>query len=409
MIVFKNKGEIDPAAIRTFGVTVKDDPDSAIGYFGTGLKYAISICLRNGCDVTIFSGPKAYYFTVVTRKIRGKEFNIVAMNGDEMGFTTALGRDWEMWQAFRELYCNALDEGGTVFKIDDNLPYLTAPDDNEIETFVCVKGDAIEKAFKVRHETFITIDPLCGDDVIEAFTDGDNRTIYFRGIRVNKAVRDSIFNYNFLRRDWCDLTEDRTMKYDFQFPYAVQALIQQTQNEDYIRACLTASPTSFEGMIDYASRCRSDIKHSDTFMRVLGALREERKDNGINVSAILLHKRKVQASILPKVSIELNNIEIKMLKRAQRFVRKTIGLETRKFPLIICEDLGGSLARADMDANVMYLSKQLFSEGTKRVAIALIEEFTHLDKRVLDETVEQKWIYLELIASLGERIDGEPL
>jgi hypothetical protein len=28
---------------------------------------------------------------------------------------------------------------------------------------------------------------------------------------------------------------------------------------------------------------------------------------------------------------------------------------------------------------------------------------------VYDETVEQKWVYLEQIIGLGERLDGEPL
>ena len=37
MIVFENPGEIDVAAISTFGVSVKET-DNPIGFFGTGLK-----------------------------------------------------------------------------------------------------------------------------------------------------------------------------------------------------------------------------------------------------------------------------------------------------------------------------------------------------------------------------------
>ena len=32
------------------------------------------------------------------------------MNGERLGFTTDLGKTWEMWQIFRELYSNMLDE-----------------------------------------------------------------------------------------------------------------------------------------------------------------------------------------------------------------------------------------------------------------------------------------------------------
>jgi hypothetical protein len=404
MIVFKNKGDIDIAAIKTFGVSVKNDPDSAIGYFGTGLKYAIAVCLRNGCGIDIFDGREVQSFGYVTKKIRGKEFRIVTMNGEELGFTLDLGRDWEMWQAYRELHSNMLDEGGSVCRVPDDHfpPYVFG------ETMIIATGDRIESAFNDRHQTFIHVDPVAEDDTIQAF-EGDGRTIYFMGIRVNRSTRECVYNYNFKSRHYCDLTEDRTMKYDFQYQYAAQALIMQSENEPFLRRVLTSPPTMFEGGLDYLSRCRSDTKPGETFLRVIGELREEQKDNGINVSAVLLHKRKREHSILPTKTIKLNSVERKMLKRARNFVRETLELDLRKFPLIVVEDLAGDLGRADMKENVMYISRKVFAQGTKRVAIALIEEFTHLDKRVLDETVEQKWIYLELIASLGERINGEPL
>ena len=62
-----------------------------------------------------------------------------------------------------------------------------------------------------------------------------------------------------------------------------------------------------------------------------------------------------------------------------------------------------------VDNGIMYISKKCFSEGTKRVAVALLEEYTHCKHEVFDETPEQKWVYLEQIISLGERIHGEPL
>lgn len=46
MIIFRNKGVIDPKSITTFGVSSKENP-GAIGFFGTGLKYAIAILLRH--------------------------------------------------------------------------------------------------------------------------------------------------------------------------------------------------------------------------------------------------------------------------------------------------------------------------------------------------------------------------
>lgn len=38
-VIFRNKGEMNVRAITTIGVSVKGD-DSALGFFGSGLKYS---------------------------------------------------------------------------------------------------------------------------------------------------------------------------------------------------------------------------------------------------------------------------------------------------------------------------------------------------------------------------------
>lgn len=122
MIIFKNKGAIDVRAIKILGVSVKKD--NAIGFFGTGLKYAIAICLREGCPLSIWSGGEEYSFTTKKVAITGQDFDVVCMNGEELGFTTELGKTWKLWQAFRELYCNCTDEGVP------NLPFRPGLDDD---------------------------------------------------------------------------------------------------------------------------------------------------------------------------------------------------------------------------------------------------------------------------------------
>ena len=110
MIVFQNKGLIDPMAITTFGLNAKVG-DSPIGQFGTGLKYAIAVLLRTGHEITIWRGLEPLRFDVIEHETRGKLFNIVRMNGEKLSFMTNLGPKWELWMAFRELFCNAKDEG----------------------------------------------------------------------------------------------------------------------------------------------------------------------------------------------------------------------------------------------------------------------------------------------------------
>ena len=51
-VYFANAGLIDLDVIRIMGVSVKTK-DNPIGYFGTGLKFALSTLLRSGHKVTL--------------------------------------------------------------------------------------------------------------------------------------------------------------------------------------------------------------------------------------------------------------------------------------------------------------------------------------------------------------------
>jgi hypothetical protein len=71
MLVFSNPGEIDIRAATIIGVNVKQG-NTPIGYFGTGLKYAIAGIIRLGGTIEIWSGETNYFFTGRKETIRGK-------------------------------------------------------------------------------------------------------------------------------------------------------------------------------------------------------------------------------------------------------------------------------------------------------------------------------------------------
>ena len=76
MIRFHNFGELDLLALRTFGLHAKES-SSAIGQFGTGLKYALAVLMRNGCDVSIRAGAIELEITTEQRNFRGKNLDFV--------------------------------------------------------------------------------------------------------------------------------------------------------------------------------------------------------------------------------------------------------------------------------------------------------------------------------------------
>ena len=137
-IIFSNPGLIDPRLITVLGVNVKEGT-SPIGFFGTGLKYAISVLLRNQCSIHIYAGQDAYAFSTREETIRGKTFSVVHMNDQPLGFTTELGKNWKPWMALRELYSNAKDEGGD-WRLGD-----LSPKDLPGNTVIVVDGtDALD-------------------------------------------------------------------------------------------------------------------------------------------------------------------------------------------------------------------------------------------------------------------------
>lgn len=207
MIIFENPGEIDIRSICTFGVSVKEG-ENPIGFFGTGLKYAIAVLLRTGHKVTIQSGRTVANFGLSKETIRGQEFEVITMatgNGpaEHLGFTTQLGKQWELWMAYREVACNCKDEGG------DGFHSTSEPAPIAGTTRVIVKGDAFEGVFDNGHMYILTDDPSMKLGMVEVRNRAGN-DLFYRGVRVMQTNRPGLYTYNILSQ--ISLTEDRTVK-----------------------------------------------------------------------------------------------------------------------------------------------------------------------------------------------------
>jgi hypothetical protein len=114
---------------------------------------------------------------------------------------------------------------------------------------------------------------------------------------------------------------------------------------------------------------------------------------------------------MPTQSCELNNVEQQQWDKAVTFCKETLGLGLDAYQLLVVEDIGkkGVMGLANIEEGIMYVSKLAFRKGTKCVAVTILEEFTHVHHEVEDETIQQKWVYLDQIIGLGEQLKGEPL
>lgn len=394
MIVFENPGEIDVAAISTFGVSVKEG-DSPIGFFGTGLKYALAILLRNRHKVSILSGINRFDFATATTVIRGEQFDVVQMNDQKLGFTTQVGKTWEMWMAYRELYCNARDEHGSSY-VSQNFPQAVSG-----HTFVVVHGAGIEAAHAERSQFFLEDKPDFVVDTME-LRDRESVSFFYRGVKVSPTYRKAMLTYNESLK--MDLTEDRTVKNAYEVSYRAARALVKLKNIGVIRRVLTAPKDSFEGALDFHGW---GLSPSEEFLNVIGELVNDGISN-VNDTARKLWEDKRGADFTPR-ELRLTPVQVRTLDRALDFCGQ-IGFPIRgAYPISVVESLGKDTLGLAKDGCIYVAERAFQVGGAKQVSATLIEEFAHLRYGYKDCTREmQNWLF-EKMVSIGEELVGEPV
>ncbi len=388
-VVFSNPGLIDLIGVKTFGVNAKVN-ENPIGYFGTGLKYAIAVILRSGGKINLYRGKQLYTFGTKNIESRGKSFPVVTMNGEDLGFTTDLGKNWEMWQAFRELHCNALDENGNTYATD----LLTAPGDDE--TRFVVEHNEMHKAYLSRGMYFLETNPMIFGTEL-SIHQGQSTKLYYRGIAVHDLEKPSRFTYNFLTDT--ALTEDRTLRYAFWELRKIGRFVLTCENKGFIREWLLARDGTMESKINL-----KDVDFNSTpskeFMEVVTALIKEKRINDMNPSASKFFFEEELMKMMPE-DATLNPQERETLNKCIQFC-KALGYQVDEFPIVVVDTLGTDVY-GQAKHNKIYLARRAFQIGTKCVAGTLFEEWLHLRHNYDDCTRSMQNFLVDAIMSAGEQ------
>lgn len=136
----QNNGELDIRLVALMGGTTKSNDKYKIGQFGTGLKYTLAYLYRNNIDFKIFSGVNEIQIGLEVEDINGNEFEIICINGNRTSITTQMGQQWSAWMILRELWCNALDEGGAIKTVVSETDMLTT-EENKTYFFIQVTAE----------------------------------------------------------------------------------------------------------------------------------------------------------------------------------------------------------------------------------------------------------------------------
>ena len=182
--VFKNSGEVDINAFKLLGASSKEDDDTKIGFWGSGLKYALAVLLRNDVEILASSGLKEIKIGKRNTTMRGEKYEVITINNQPTSITTRAGKDWELWFAIREIYANGLDEEGFEMTTSDGLE----PEKGFTKIYVEMT-DGIKDIFNNFERYFSKKrQPLerLGRDKIYQCLDDHTLIIYRRGMRVHK-------------------------------------------------------------------------------------------------------------------------------------------------------------------------------------------------------------------------------
>lgn len=380
-VYFANKEPIDINAIAVMGVSVKTGKNP-IGFFGTGLKFSIATLLRSGCGIELVRDGESIRFTSQEETIRGETFDRVMMSDEKLGFTTMLGRNWEPWQAYRELYCNAKDEDGVIAS---ELP------EGDFGTIFKVTGEAIEKAHRERDRIFLSTAPLFSTETASIHP-GHTHHGYYRGVRAHKIQQHCLYTYNVLGA--LELTEDRTIKHSFIFDSRVASLIPKIEDEGMLERILLAEAGTFEHQLSYSQ----DVTPSLAFMDVCFRLRTNTK---ANFSAIRLWEKHADRRVVYSET-SLDTFEEKMIDKAMVLLRRlSCPIERKDF--MVVDSLGESIFGAVVQSQIM-IAKRTFDMGHRFLASTLYEEWIHRDLQLEDKSRDLQNLLFEKLFGMVERL-----
>lgn len=386
MIVFSTPTKFDLRALTTFGLNAKPNSENPIGFFGTGLKYAVAVLVRNGCQVVIQTPERTWEVERRAAEFRGKPIDELLISSEgascALPFTIDLGRNWEPWMAYRELLSNTLDEGGRI---------LTAPDP-EAGCNIIVSGGPIDLVHAQSEQFILSSPPIHETDWCDIHRGMDCLRIFYRGILVYAypGVR-SAFTYNI--KQSVRLTEDRTLAQLYEAYVNIgRAVFDKDTPDNVLRAFIGAPAEFWERRYfdyDYVPALSGDV---------LAVAREVHRRQGSNASPSFarLISRSIPLDEQEPHSVEPRPFEAEMLREAAR-VLSHYGYEVDLTRVHVAPEL---LALGEVLNGKIFISRDCLNQGLRRTISTLLEEHLHLAHRLDDYSRAFQDHLLDLVARI---------
>lgn len=399
---------LDLNMLRYLGVSVKET-ENPIGFFGTGLKYAIAVFLRLNHQVEMVIDGKRYKFSKMTKTFRGEEHATVIMESyDNLGgnivehlpITLNYGRSWSAWMAYRELVTNTMDEKGQI--IDDF-------DDNGFDysgkTVFVVIGDDISQCRRDHDLYFLRKNPVGSlNDSIVAHRNAASQGIFYRGVCVHTFPPDRPARFAYEVNYELLLTEDRTLKNVHSVLQNISIAVSTiTFDKELIRQMVSMKPIETqEAYLDY-----NWSNPTEEFIEVVGDMIKADESSVVPSAKTCWEEYTSKSSIQ---TAEFTNVQRLALTRALDFLERS-GYPQIRTAYPIKRMINNPRARmGQAKDDVIYLTDTAFSYGVKTVMATLLEEYIHLHHYVDDLSREmQDILFTKIIDLFEEHIIKEPI
>lgn len=414
-LYISNKGEVETAALYLLGASVKDE--SAVGFFGSGFKYAIAALLRHEVKFTIYAGLRPINIEVRQKTFRSECFNVIWIEGEQTSITTRTGPKWEIRDAIREFWSNAMDEG------EESRELPPAPGRTTIAIEVT---EEIEEMIANWELYFLPETGKIFECDLGEIHEQEIPSLYRRNVWITEDLEpQAIFTYNFY--DF-DLPESRKVS-KFSAIRNTGKLLEQLTNVDICEKLIFHS--KFKESFELKSLLSVYISQQSTFAKTVRAAFKRRythcgpekyrdqyekyvgpenkvfwTEEAIAHFLTELGCPSISALIKDRKPYDVKPWPIGVKQRVERRINELAahGIDLRPYARTFgVFENSNIIAMADMQDRVLVLGAQAVSCDATALTKALVEEWTHLYHDVHDYTVAQQHVYLDLIAQLLDR------
>lgn len=418
MLVIQNDGEIETNALTLLGGSTKRGDGDKIGFFGSGNKYSLAYLLRNEIPFRIFSGEREIIVSTTDVPLGNQVFKAIVVDGVQTGLTTEAGPKWKAWEVFRELYCNALDEGfGSMYESDDVAGQAGV-------TRICIQyasdvGQVINQFDKYFTEDRDSLWTDGKNSIYDAYTPRSGAT-YRRGILCAERLPHYCggVGFDFDMHD-ISVNESRALSDEYGAHKTMWKLVFRCNDASIIYG-FAARLDSEHFYGDITEVCDEWLTFFATrTVYTVGEkhlLTSDEKPNALELSSSALKTLTAVVDFNRPMRVErgqqydelpITHYQAKRLKRV-RWLLAENGIEIPDDKIVVGDTLDTNiLGMYCKKTEKIVISPHAFEKGVSDLAVTLLEEYIHMTHGVYDYSREFQDAALRLCVTIMQDNEGE--